>query len=97
LYRFIEGLIIPLHPHPSKARVEDADYNLEMAADWFGLLTFSWMNSLMTLGYARHQEASDLRKLRLQDHRSAGGLPKLFSASFDARRKKTDGYNTSSH
>jgi hypothetical protein len=63
-----------------------------MTAGWFSLLTFSWMNSLMTLGYARPLEASDLWKL--QDHRSAGFIAENILNSFDARRKKADEYNT---
>ncbi len=62
-----------------------------MTAGWFSLLTFSWMNSLMTLGYARPLEASDLWKL--QDHRSAGVISESILNSFDARRKKADDYN----
>jgi len=37
-----------------------------MAASWFSLLTFGWMNSLMTLGYARPSEASGLWKLQVR-------------------------------
>jgi hypothetical protein len=57
-----------------------------MTAGWFSLLTFSWMNSLMTLGYARPLEASDLWKL--QDHRSSGVIAEAILTSFDARRKR---------
>ncbi|KAI0268426.1 P-loop containing nucleoside triphosphate hydrolase protein [Russula aff. rugulosa BPL654] len=53
-----------------------------MTAGWFSLLTFSWMNSLMILGYARPLEASDLWKL--QDHRSAGVIAETILSSFDA-------------
>jgi len=63
-----------------------------MTAGWFSLLTFSWMNSLMTLGYARPLEASDLWKL--PDHRSAGVIAETILSSFDARRKRADEYNT---
>jgi ABC transporter transmembrane region len=62
-----------------------------MTAGWFSLLTFGWMNSLMTLGYVRPLEASDLWKL--QDHRSAGVIAETILSSFDARRKKADEYN----
>ncbi|KAN0113413.1 ABC transporter [Russula decolorans] len=62
-----------------------------MTAGWFSLLTFSWMNSLMTLGYARPLEASDLWKL--QDDRSAGVIAETILSSFDARRKRADEYN----
>ena len=62
-----------------------------MTAGWFSLLTFGWMNSIMTLGYARPLEASDLWKL--QDHRSAGVIAETILSSFDARRKRADEYN----
>jgi ABC-type multidrug transport system fused ATPase/permease subunit len=90
-HQFIKGLIIPIDPPPPKGSIEDADYIPEMTAGWFSLLTFSWMNSLMTLGYARPLEASDLWKL--QDHRSAGFIAENILNSFDARRKKADEYN----
>ena len=63
-----------------------------MTAGWFSLLTFGWMNSLMTLGYARPLEASDLWKL--QDHRSAGVIAETILSSFDARRRKAGEYNS---
>jgi hypothetical protein len=91
LFRFIKGLIIPIDPPPPKESIEDADYIPEMTAGWFSLLTFGWMNSLMTLGYVRPLEASDLWKL--QDHRSAGVIAETILSSFDARRKKADEYN----
>ncbi|KAI0283629.1 ABC transporter [Russula aff. rugulosa BPL654] len=90
-HQFIKGLIIPINPPPPKASIEDADYIPEMTAGWFSLLTFGWMNNLMTLGYARPLEASDLWKL--QDHRSAGVIAKIILCSFDARRRKADEYN----
>ena len=63
-----------------------------MTAGWFSLLTFSWMNGLMTLGYARPLQASDLWKL--QEHRSSGVIANTILDSFEARRKKADEYNT---
>ena len=91
MFRFIKGLIIPTDPPPPKESIEDADFIPEMTAGWFSLLTFGWLNSLMTLGYARPLEASDLWKL--QDHRSAGVIAESILTSFDARRKKADQYN----
>ncbi|KAH9031754.1 ABC transporter [Lactarius pseudohatsudake] len=63
-----------------------------MTAGWFSLLTFGWMNSLMTLGYARPLEAPDLWKL--QEHRSSEVIANAILDSFEARRKKADEYNT---
>src|SRR6266403_2230232 len=89
--RFIKGLIIPIDLPPPKQNIEDADYIPEMTAGWFSLLTFGWMNSLITLGYTRPLEAPDLWKL--QDHRSAGVIAKIILSSFDSRRKKAEVYN----
>jgi hypothetical protein len=91
LFSFIRGLIIPTNIPPPKADIKDADYIPEMTAGWFSLLTFSWLNSLMILGYARPLETSDLWKL--QDHRSSGVIAEAILTSFDARRKKADEYN----
>ena len=90
--RFIKGLVIPLDPPPAKGSIDDADHIPEMTAGWFSILTFSWMNGLMTLGYARPLEAPDLWKL--QEHRSSEVIANAILDSFDARRKKADEYNT---
>ncbi|KAF8273331.1 P-loop containing nucleoside triphosphate hydrolase protein [Lactarius quietus] len=91
LHRFVKGLIIPLDPPPAKGSIDDADFIPEMTAGWFSILTFGWMNSLMTLGYARPLEASDLWKL--QDHRSSQVIAHAILDSFEARRKEADEYN----
>jgi ABC-type multidrug transport system fused ATPase/permease subunit len=91
-HRFVKGLIIPLDPPPPKGSINDADYIPEMTAGWFSLLTFSWMNSLMALGYARPLQASDLWKL--QEHRSSEVIANAILDSFEARRRKADEYNT---
>ncbi|KAI9463347.1 ABC transporter [Lactarius psammicola] len=62
-----------------------------MTAGWFSLLTFGWMNSLMTLGYARPLEASDLWKL--QEHRSSEVIANAILDSFEARCRQADEYN----
>jgi len=91
LFRFIKGLIVPTDPPPPKASIDDADYIPEMTAGWFSLITFGWMNSLMTLGYARPLEASDLWKL--QEHRSSEVIAELILNSFEARCRKANEYN----
>jgi ABC-type multidrug transport system fused ATPase/permease subunit len=91
LFSFIRGLFVPIDPPPPKASIEDADYIPEMTAGWFSLLTFGWMNSIMTLGYARPLEASDLWKL--QDHRSSEVIAEAILNSFEDRRNKVDEYN----
>ncbi|KAI0255115.1 ABC transporter [Lactifluus subvellereus] len=88
---FIKGLVVPLDPPPPKESIEDADYIPEMTAGWFSLLTFGWMNSLMTLGYARPLEAPDLWKL--QEHRSSEVVADAILQSFEARRTKAEQYN----
>lgn len=89
--RFIKGLVVPLDPPPPKASIDDADYIPEMTAGWFSIITFGWMNSLMTLGYARPLEAPDLWKL--QEHRSSEVIADVILQSFEARRKKAEEYN----
>jgi hypothetical protein len=88
----MKGLVVPLDPPPPKESIEDADYIPEMTAGWLSILTFGWMNSLMTLGYARPLEAPDL--WRLQAHRSSEVIANAILRSFEARRKKADEYNT---
>jgi hypothetical protein len=82
---------VPIDPPPPKGSVDDADYIPEMTAGWFDQLTFGWMNSLMTLGYARPLEASDLWKL--QEHRSSEVIAMAILDSFEARRKRAEEYN----
>lgn len=63
----------------------------EATAGPFSLLTFGWLNPLMTLGYARPLEAPDLWKL--QDHRSSAVISDKILASFEARKVKADEFN----
>lgn len=65
----------------------------EATAKWYSLVTFGWITPLLSLGFARPLEASDLYKL--QEHRSAAYIADRISASFDARKKKADEYNAS--
>ena len=90
LLSFIKSLVVPIPPSP-KGSVEDAEYTREMSADWFDLITFGWMNSLMALGYTRPLEASDLWKL--QEHRSSEVIAEAILNSFKGRQKKADEYN----
>ncbi|KAH8982831.1 P-loop containing nucleoside triphosphate hydrolase protein [Lactarius akahatsu] len=95
VHRFVKGLIIPLDrvdPLPPKECIDDADYIPEMTAGWFSLLTFGWMNGLMTLGYTRPLEASDLWKL--QEHRSSEVIANAILSSFGARYRTVEEYNT---
>ena len=82
---------VPRNPPPPKQSIEDADILPEATAGWFSLLTFSWITSLLALGYARPLEASDL--YRLQDNRSAALIANKITRSYEARRKAADEYN----
>ena len=79
-------------PPPPKTSIDDAAMLPEVTAGWFGLATFGWMTPLMTLGYSRPLEAPDLYKL--PDNRSSTYIADQILASFDARRKKTEEYNS---
>lgn len=63
----------------------------EATAGWFSLLTFEWITPLLSLGYARPLEASDL--YRLQDDRSAAYIADKILTSFEARRIRANEYN----
>lgn len=64
----------------------------EYTAGWLSLLTFGWISPLLSLGYARPLEVSDLYKL--QDNRSATYIADKITTSFEARLKKAETYNT---
>ncbi|KAI0040096.1 ABC transporter [Auriscalpium vulgare] len=89
--RFIKGLVVPLDPPPPESSMHDADNIPEMTAGWFSLLTFNWISPLLTLGYARPLEDSDLYKL--QDHRSSAFIADKILTSFEARRMAAEEYN----
>ena len=76
---------------PQRSVNNDAALIPEATAGWFSLVTFRWMTPLLSLGYARPLEASDLYKL--QDNRSAAYIADKINASYDARKKKADAYN----
>ena len=63
-----------------------------MTAGWFSLTTFEWISPLMLLGYSRPLEATDLYKL--PDDRSSAQIADKILASFEARRKKANDYNS---
>ncbi|CAA7266731.1 unnamed protein product [Cyclocybe aegerita] len=63
----------------------------EASANFFSLLTFQWMTPLMSLGYARPLEESDL--YRLPDSSSASYIGDLIVQSFERRRKTAEEYN----
>ncbi|KAI0693122.1 ABC transporter [Cytidiella melzeri] len=83
--------LVPRNPPPPSGTVEDAQMIPEASAGWFSILTFSWITSLLALGYARPLEATDLYKL--QDSRAASIIADKINASFTRRQKAAKDYN----
>ncbi|GLB40491.1 putative transporter [Lyophyllum shimeji] len=79
-------------PPPPKASIEDAELLPEADANFFDLVTFGWITPLLSLGYARPLEASDLYKLSA--NRGAARIADKINASFDRRLKEAQEYNT---
>jgi hypothetical protein len=77
---------------PPRASLDDAPMIPEATASFFSLVTFQWMTSMLSLGYARPLETTDLWKL--QDRRSAAAISKKILTSFERRSKAADEYNT---
>lgn len=90
-WRSVKGYFFPVDPSPPKASVDDAEYTPEMHASFLSNLTFSWLDPLMKLGFARPLEAPDLWKL--QDHRSSAVIADKILNSFEARQAKANAYN----
>ncbi|KAF8812992.1 hypothetical protein BYT27DRAFT_6393896 [Phlegmacium glaucopus] len=67
-------------PKPPKESLEDASFLPEATAGFFSLITFSWITPLLSLGYARPLEATDLYKL--QSERSAAYIADQITESF---------------
>jgi hypothetical protein len=78
-------------PPPPSGSLDDALLIPEANAGVFSLLTFGWMNPLLSLGYARPLEATDLWKL--DPHRGSAEIAKLITESFDRRHKAANEYN----
>ncbi|TDL28197.1 ABC transporter [Rickenella mellea] len=81
----------PKDPPPPRASLDDAPLIPEASANWFSLLTFGWITHLLSLGYARPLEPTDLYKL--QDSRAASLIADRIVASFEARLKEANEYN----
>ena len=78
------------NPEPTKS-LEDARIIPEATANLFSLITFSWITSLLGLGYARPLEATDLYKL--QSERGAAHIAAKITESFAHRMKIANQYN----
>ena len=78
-------------PEPPKHSLDDARIIPEATASLLSLITFSWITSLLALGYARPLEATDLYKL--QTERGAGHIADQITKSFTRRMKIANEYN----
>ncbi|OCH95476.1 P-loop containing nucleoside triphosphate hydrolase protein [Obba rivulosa] len=76
---------------PPKESLDDADLIPEATAGWWSLLTFGWITGLLSLGYVRPLEASDLYKL--QDERSSAVIADKIVTSFKRRVQEAEDYN----
>ncbi|KAF9223499.1 ABC transporter [Gyrodon lividus] len=79
------------NPPPPKKSIHHAVLTPEASAGFLSLLWFSWMTPLLSLGYARPLEASDLYKL--QDQHSSTRIAGSILESFEHRRKVAEAYN----
>ncbi|KAL0070194.1 hypothetical protein AAF712_002684 [Marasmius tenuissimus] len=73
--------------------IEDARLIPEVGASWFSYITFSWMTSILALGYARPLETTDL--YRLDDSKAAEAYAERILMSFERRKRESDAYNQS--
>ena len=76
------------NPQPPR---DDAPYIPEASANFMDLLTFGWMTPLLSLGYSRPLEASDLYVL--QPERGAAYVADKIDASLRRRQKAAEDYN----
>ena len=81
----------PETPEPFNQSLDDARIIPEVTANFFSLITFSWMTPLLSLGYARPLEATDLYKL--QSERGAAHIADQITESFARRMKIANEYN----
>ncbi|KAH9929982.1 P-loop containing nucleoside triphosphate hydrolase protein [Fomitopsis serialis] len=70
-------------PPPAPKSLDDATLLPMVYASFISVLTYSWINPLMVLGYQRTLQATDLWKL--DDAREAGALGAQFDAAWAAR------------
>ncbi|KAG1821831.1 ABC transporter [Suillus subaureus] len=78
-------------PPPPKKSIHDADLIPEATAGFASLLWFTWITPLLSLGYARPLESSDL--YRLQEERGALPIADAILTSFKTRQNKAAEYN----
>lgn len=78
-------------PPPPKPSIHDAVLTPEASAGFFNRLWFVWVTPLLSLGYARPLEASDLYKL--PDEHSSTQIANAILTSFERQRKRAVIYN----
>ncbi|KAJ3775268.1 ABC transporter [Lentinula raphanica] len=90
--RFRRFLHLSSKPIPAPTgSIDDAKLIPEATASLLSLVVFQWINPLLTLGFHRPLEASDLYKL--QDDRKAAFIGEKIATSFERRRKEAKEYN----
>lgn len=77
---------------PPPASMDNAPMIPEAKASFLSLITFTWITPMLSLGYARPLEPTDLWKL--QDNRSAAIISEKIVSSFKKRAAAADEYNT---
>lgn len=78
-------------PQPLKS-LDESPLIPEAASNVFSILIFGWMTPLLSLGYARPLEATDLYKL--QPNRGSAHIAKLITDSYARRTEMAREYNT---
>ncbi|KAG1734117.1 ABC transporter [Suillus lakei] len=78
-------------PPPPKKSIHDAVLTPEATAGFASLLWFNWITPMLSLGYARPLESSDLYKL--QEERGALPIANAILTSFKTRQSKAAEYN----
>lgn len=78
-------------PPPPPPSLDEAADIPEATASIFSLVTFGWMTHILSLGYRRPLEASDLYKL--QDSRASALIAQRINDSYDSRAVKAATYN----
>ena len=79
------------NPPPPSGSLESASVIPDTHAHWFSKLTFEWIHPMLSLGYARPLETTDL--WALDDWRSSELYASRIISSFERRRVAADAHN----
>lgn len=74
-----------------QAENDNARLTPEATANWYNVVTFGWLDTIMAIGYARPLEKSDL--YRLPSSRDSAKYAKRIEESFEKRRLRADEIN----